>query len=62
MPVAVGAVVVGGGSLVAASSLHEDDCDGEGCKYGNALALLLGVVGLGLLVVGGVYLGVTERD
>lgn len=61
-PVAVGAVVAGGGSLVSANILHEDDCEGEGCRYGNALAFMLMVIGLSLLVGGGIYLGVSERD
>jgi hypothetical protein len=59
-PVAIGAVAVGGGGLVATKAIYKGDCDGEGCRYGNALAFMLGVVSLSLVVVGGVSLSIDE--
>lgn len=62
MPVAVGSVVVGGGSLVTGKVMHKDHCDGEGCAYSNLMATTLMVIGLGLVVGGGIGIAVHENQ
>jgi hypothetical protein len=59
-PVAIGAMAVGGGGLIATKAIYKEDCDGEGCIYGNVLAFMLGVVSLSLVIVGGVSLSIDE--
>ena len=59
-PVAIGSLAAGGGGLVVTKVIYKDDCDGEGCIYGNVLAFMLGVVSLSLIAVGGVSLAIDE--
>jgi hypothetical protein len=59
-PVAIGAIAAGGGGLVATAAVYEDDCDGEGCIYGNVMAFMLGIVSVSLVAVGGVSLAIEE--
>ncbi|MBA2539643.1 MAG: hypothetical protein H0V17_08420 [Deltaproteobacteria bacterium] len=60
-PVAVGSMVVGGGAMLGAKAMHKSNCDGEGCVYGNLLAALIGVIGVGLVVGGGIGLAVEKH-
>ena len=59
-PVAVGSLAAGGGGLVVTTVIYEDDCDGEGCIYGNMIAFMFGVVSVSLIAVGGVSLAIDE--
>ncbi len=62
-PVAVGSMLAGGGALVGAKVIYKEDCDGEGCGYGNLLAVLLGTIGFSFFVGGSVGLAVeNNRD
>lgn len=60
-PVAVGSLIAGGGALIGAKAMYKD-CDGEGCVYGNLLAVMVGVIGFGLVVGGGIGLAVDTRE
>jgi hypothetical protein len=60
VPAAVSCVVAGSGALIAAHNLHDDHCDSEGCMYGNALAVMVGVIGAVMLAVGGIDLAVRK--
>jgi hypothetical protein len=59
-PVAIGIGAAGGASLIGAATVWvpEDKCDGEGCAYSNAIALLLATLGASLVAVAGISLAV----
>ena len=54
--VAVGALALGAGATVTAGVMYDNNCDGEGCAYGNVAALSLALVGVCAMAGGGGYL------
>ncbi len=62
VPVAVGAVVVGGAGVVAGIASYEPDCHDSPCALGNGLAVILGLLGGVVATIGGVYLLIDQRD